>query len=439
MTTILQLSEDTLFVGLAYTTPLDFLSLSQTCLHFCDLMINDSNKHPQINKYWQQQCACFWRLIDKNNYKPKNYNYKCLFESMANFVVLTDESVRIYGRKIEEKVDLRIQAYKMKVTLNDIFSKQTEHYKLGMIIKYDNLKMFKIYTCNMNDDDINTHRIESRFGSKSILFTVITSKPPAMQIANYLLAPVEIVSPILINDESNIDDTTDINSNNNNNEKQNPNIETYYNFAKIDVTSPEYTFSEDTPLTMASHYKHVEIVSLLIKHPNMTKNGINKGDQFGTTPLHCASTSATLINIQDVDVQDDAVTIAQMLLNDDRTNANSIDNTGSTPLLYAIRGQPKVGQILIDNEKVDVNIRSRSHIGSTALHVSIETMMKEKDLMKRNAIYQLIKKLLSRKDFDKNIKNGRGETGLDLAKKAKLSQVVKILKLDDNDTCSTET
>ena len=260
-------------------------------------MINDSKKHPQINKYWQQQCECFWRLINKNNYKPKNYNYKCLFESMANFVVLTDESVRIYGRNIEKKVDLRIQAYKMKLTLNDIFSKETEHYKLGMIIKYDNLEMFKIYTCNMNDDDINTHKIESRFASKSILFTVITSKPPAMRIANYLLAPVEIVSPILINDESNIDDTTDINSNNNNNEKQNPNIETYYNFAKIDVTSPEYTFSKDRPLTMASHYKHVEIVSLLMKHPNMTKNGINKGDHFGVTPLHCASTTSIILTL----------------------------------------------------------------------------------------------------------------------------------------------
>ena len=435
MTTILQVSEDVLFVVLAYTTPLDFLSLSQTCLHFSSL--NDSKKHPQINKYWQQQCECFWKLINKNNYKPKNYNYKCLFESMANFSVLTDED---HGMK--RKVLLLIQAYKMKIRLNDIFCKETEDYTLGMIIKHDNLKMFKIYTCNMNDDDINTHKVRTRFDSKSILFAVVTSNPPAMKIANYLLAPVEIAIPI-DDDKKKNNRSTDINVNNTNyntanSDTKNSNIETqmHYNFPNIDVSSAGSTYNDMyTPLTIASHRKHVEIVSLLLNHPNMTKSELNKSDYFGQTPLHRVATSipkgTDTANIN-INAEQDAVKIAQMLLNDERTNVNSINgNNSSTPLMYAIRTQPKVAQILIDNEKVDVNIRS--HFCGTALHVAIKAMMTDKDCKKHDVISQLIKKLLSRKDFDKNIKNDCGETGLDLAKKANLSQIVKILKLDNSD------
>ena len=421
MTSILQISDDALFVVLHYTTPLDFLSLSQTCVHFHNV---SETKTSQMNKYWQQQCELFWSLIKKNNYKPTSFNYKFLFESMVNFIALTDE-----------KDDSRVQAYKMKITLNDIFLKKREDYTLKMIIKQDNLEMFKICTCNMNDD-INSYYIHSNspFESKSILFIVITSKPPAIQIANYLLAPVEMVIPWQINDHDQDHDENNINTHlkSLHNEKlKNLKIEKCYNFPKIDVSSPEDTPMGDTPLTIASYYKHVEIVSLLINHPNMTKNGINKGNLLDITPLHGAVQCRS--SVEPKDVEEDAVIIAQMLLNDERTNPNQIGGINQcTPLMDAIKRQPKVAQLLIDNNKVDVNIRSCNLIGGTALHVAIETIKSSQDETMKNTICQLIKQLLSRKDFDKNIKNMLGQTGLHLAKGAQLSQVVNILKLDND-------
>ena len=178
MTNILQISDDALFVVLLYTTPFDFLSLSQTCSHFYNLNAKSDSK---TNKYWQERCEWFWSLINYQKYKPKNYNYKFLFESMVNFIFVS----------VDKDVDFRIQAYKMNITLNDIFFKKAHNYALRMIINHDNLEMFKIYTCNMNDDDINNCYVHSSysFESESILFKVIRSEPPAMQIANYLLAP----------------------------------------------------------------------------------------------------------------------------------------------------------------------------------------------------------------------------------------------------------
>ena len=205
--------------------------------------------------------------------------------------------------------------------------------------------------------------------------------------------------------------------------------ETYYNFPKIDVTSVKHSDYNDTPLTIASYFKRVEIVSLLLNHPNMTKNGINKNNYFDATPLHCVSICPH--NVQHEDVQEDATKIAQMLLNDERTDLNVI-MYNNTPLMYAIRTQPKVAQLLIDHEKVDVNVGNRC--GAAALHVAVQTiaMMQNKDETKQNVICQLIKQFLSRKDFDKNIKNLHGKTGLQMAKEAKLSQVVNLLKLDND-------
>ena len=64
-----------------------------------------------------------------------------------------------------------------------------------------------------------------------------------------------------------------------------------------------------------------EIVSLLLKHPNMTKKCINTSPyNFG--PLHCVCTSSTNEKAR----EEKALKIAQMLLNDDRvTHLNTRD------------------------------------------------------------------------------------------------------------------
>ena len=183
MATIFQVHDDVTFAMLRYTTPLDFLSLSQTCLHFHNL--SDPQTYFQVlNKYWQMQCHSFWGLIQKNNYHPQNYNYKHLFESMVDFIVSTNGHFWGWGSKpnincnYKEKDKLKKQAYNMDITVNKIFSNMSsDHQRLSdAIIRQDNLEMFTIYTYHMSDDEIN-----------SILFPVIrSSSDTRTKIANYL-------------------------------------------------------------------------------------------------------------------------------------------------------------------------------------------------------------------------------------------------------------
>ena len=325
---------------------------------------------------------------------------------MANFTASVHD--RMSASEKEEKTQFFKQEYDMKMTVDNFFSNRLEKYLLGNIIYQDNLKMFRIYTCNTIDDDINTHRVPRR-NSKPILFMVITAS--AIKIANYLLARVNIVV--------NVDDD----------HKKNEITNDNYHFPKIDIGQGSSS-NQDTPLTRAAYFKDVEIVSLLLNHPNMTKNGINKCNKYGQTPLHCAA-----MNVRDVRhtaTDEDVEKTAQMLINDERTDLNCHDiKYGQTPLMYAMRMQARVAQLLIDNENVDVNAKStHGHDdGGTALHIGIQTMKDNacKDTSEYDTICQVIKKLLSRKDFDKNIRNGKGKTGLDMAKKAKFSKIVKML------------
>ena len=259
MTSIFQVPDDIFFVVVAYLTPLDFFSMCQTCSHFYNL--SDSTKHSQMNKYWQHHCQRSWRLIEENNYSKvtqSKSNYKCLFESMVDFIVTTRADAN------GSKGLLRIKSYNMETIVDETLGVNPHNdYRinplLGLIIEHDNLEMFKVYTCNMSDEEINMCYVQHGYDFKLLLVTVV--KYGAMKIANHLLQP----------DKSKVHPYHDVFNT--------------YNYTKIDVF---YGYREDTrwyPLGLAAYHKHVEIVSLLIKHPNMTKNGINKGDVFGKTPL----------------------------------------------------------------------------------------------------------------------------------------------------------
>ena len=100
--------------------------------------------------------------------------------------------------------------------------------------------------------------------SESIVLAVSISTLPATKIATYLL-PIPGKNNQIgnINNNINISDSDKYRCNYN------------YKFPNIDIISPESYFGQNTPSTLAAYYKHAEIVSLLINHPNMTKNGIN--------------------------------------------------------------------------------------------------------------------------------------------------------------------
>ena len=85
-------------------------------------------------------------------------------------------------------------------------------------------------------------------------------------------------------------------------------------------------------------------------------------------------------------------------------------------MVCAAKWQSTVGEILIDNDKVDVNIESIC--GDSVLHVAVKAWIDEGYCFKcyHNIDYEmicrLIKKLLSRRDFDVHIRNHDGKTGL---------------------------
>ena len=180
----------------------------------------------------------------------------------------------------------------------------------------------------------------------------------------------------------------------------------------------------NTPLTHAAYCKQVEIVSLLINHPNMTEKLMNKGDKFGLKPLHCASMTK-YDSIDDIELQDNALKIAQMLINDTRTKINAVNKEGETALMYAIESCPKIAMILIENQQCNINIQR--YDGDTAFHILIFQTAERLDTTNIDIYKELCRKILQRKDLDYNITNRNGETALDVAKNEKLHEIVQLI------------
>ena len=88
---------------------------------------------------------------------------------------------------------------------------------------------------------------------------------------------------------------------------------------EIDVnwTNPE--FFQWTPLHIASSYDHVELVKLLLAHPDINFNVKNK---FGKTPFSLCCWQGK-------------VSVVKLLLKDPRVDVTMDDNSGCTPLWWA--------------------------------------------------------------------------------------------------------
>ena len=403
---IFDINDDVLFFVISHLTPVDLLSLSQTCLHF--YCLSDPTKYSAMNKYWKTKCQQFWSLTKKNKYTTDNY--KNLFQMMASFIIhahAMNKHADVYLENINsfKTLNLHQGTFGMKMTV-DKFVTITKRSCLSYIIEADNLEMFKIFIYNTSEKYINEklHKFPNLVGSNSILFGVIAFG--AIKIARYLLAPVE-------NYKQNDDQIKDSNN---------------YNFANIDIVTFESSLTKHTPLTLAAYYKRVEIVSLLINHPNMTKNGINQGCFRGIVPLHCVCCVSHPSNSNPT--EQDAASIAQMLINDERTDVNATDSRGYTPLMYAMQRHKKVFEILINNDKIDVN--AQNYHGDTVLHMAA-TCSPAACIGNQtpDGIVQSVKMLLRRKDFNSfDAKNIDNLTALQVAPDSRfeISPMVAFLK-----------
>ena len=144
----------------------------------------------------------------------------------------------------------------------------------------------------------------------------------------------------------------------------------YNLFPNIDVSKPYVTGYPhrssigfvSTPLKLACYYNQAQIVQLLLQHPNMTPDGINKQDDNLQTALYCACTH-------------NALDVVQVLLNDERVDVNIVDKDEYTPLMAAIMfGNIEIALLLINSvdkrnhNKINLNFARNN--GTTAWQIA---------------------------------------------------------------------
>ena len=455
MVSIFEISDDVLIFTFRFLTPLDLLSISETCSYFHEIGAD----HSALNKYWKHQCQQQWKKVQHKcsksaNYccqiTTKNYNFFQLFKIMVNFIrqtllgAHTNEIKHIYienlpndikpdastpsnivNKKIPTEIDtLTKQIYNMDLTIDRIDNESQIHL-LRYIIELDNIELFAIWLCCMSggniDRDIHCNEkfdINSKIkhfpgnslryrpwdsDTNSILAQVICAN--ALKIGTFILGKIK--TNACENDDTNISDT-----------KKNS-----YNFENIDLNI-DLKKTQDTLLTYAAYYRYSKMISLLINHPNMTKKLINETDAHKLSPLHCAVTFK-----RGNQVESNVIKIVTMLLDDERININAIDKSGNTALMTAIKTYPKCASILIENDKCNVNIVTYTQIGSrktTALFIYARQAKNTQGYL------QLGEKLLQRKDLDWNITTEEGKTALDIAidrQENNMDQIIKILSV----------
>lgn len=454
-TNIFDISDDIWFLTFMFQTPWDFGSISLTCTHFHDLC--DETKHPAVNKFWKYHCHKQWKQLKHTCCNAvyscsigsrKGYNFLKLYDRMANFIIvgmffrgypnldhwykrqirtfMDDKSMAIPIKQLLESDikreiifdNLADKITNMEIRMNDLDNiLKDELFRL--IIAFDNVDLFSIWLCNFTARNTNFDINEPVIPNEEHMYRT----PQEYRIlARVVCDNASKIAAFILGNVNEMDDKKDYN----------------YNFPKInlDISIDEAYWSTNTLLTYACSSKFVEIVSLLVNHPNMTKELINKSDGLKATPLHSAVMKGLGGYKNPQGDRDNSFKIAQMLLNDKRISDRSInggDCDGVTPLMFAIIDYHKVAAILIDDDRCDVNIQRSS--GDTVLHylmhIVLARVVEKED--KKSTDYdmdnylRLCEKLLQRKDLDCNIKNDKGNTALDEAKDKKLDLFVKLL------------
>ncbi|MCP4746957.1 MAG: ankyrin repeat domain-containing protein, partial [Desulfobacteraceae bacterium] len=155
------------------------------------------------------------------------------------------------------------------------------------------------------------------------------------------------------------------------------------------------------PLSEAAENGHIEIVKLLLSHPNSCdKIDLDEGNEGG--PLFCA---AVLGHIE----------IVKLLLSHPNIDVNKADWRGRTPLFWAAEnGRVNVVNALLSHPNIDVN--KANGLDQTPLSIAA-----------REGHIEIVKLLLSHPNIDVNQANDYGRTPLSIAAENGRIDVVELL------------
>ena len=157
-----------------------------------------------------------------------------------------------------------------------------------------------------------------------------------------------------------------------------------------------------TPLLLAAQHNQHAMVKLLLRHRGTNVNLANERDE---TPLHIA-----------VEYGNEEVTAELLRYRLGTIDVNLQDQGGRTPLHVAVeKGSHTLTQMLVDDRRVDVNLRTCEICGS-ALHIAAK---KGND--------EVVRVLLSDADIDVNLQDVEGQTPLHIAAYHGREQIVSIL------------
>ena len=206
---------------------------------------------------------------------------------------------------------------------------------------------------------------------------------------------------------------------------------------KVKDANPSSYEGRDTPLHIASQRGYFEICKLIVE--NVVDK--NPGNRYGRTPLHCAADNNNFEICQ--------------LITDRIADKNPRDDYGNTPLHYAARNNNLEVCKLITGSIEERN--PRNECGTTPLHHAAENNSLEICLLlidlidgvnnntsdydgttplhhaARNSNLEICKLICQNSD-NKNPKNDRGKTPLDLAfeKKKKDTRIIYFLIGENN-------
>ena len=323
---IYDISDDSWINIFCYCNVNDLISIHQICNHFYKLTNRKRNK--TINDFWKYQCDMVCNDIKSLKFTTPDW-YK-FFVALMKFyaeyfrvkptTIIQALKININGdtingdtidtakaKTVKTRVNKIANLFPMtigKITINSILNNWHRESTIEMACRQDNILIFKLlinyldYDINANIDEEFEHTCPTERGGGKMTILNLVARCGAVDIATFLLG---------------------------NDDNKNSWL------SKIDINNGS-GYQLDTPLLLASYWKHIQIVKLLLKHPKMTKIGVNTCDTSGRTPLHCAVEQEFISPAK----MRQTLPLVELLLKDGRVMLDKRNICGKTALDKAI-------------------------------------------------------------------------------------------------------